>query len=520
MSDDQALLLRYASSRDAEAFAKLVKRYSTLVFSVASRVTGNTATAEDVTQDCFMKLACQADSIHGSLPGWLHRAALNRSMQVTRNEATRLRHEIRVTPPSDPDYETSWNQIAPLIDAALAKIPDDLREPLVQHFLLDRTQTEVAENLRIDQGTVSRRLQEGIKKIREHLKNAGVVCGSTALSTIMVKNASAAVPARLAASLAKMAIAGPAKITATASAAAILAVNAKLIAAIATVVVVGTITTYHFVLSPTTFTPQPYLSKLNLQGNGFTNDSFSLAFQAAAKVLGRDADYETVYALSTNAFSPVIEYSDQGCNSYWQIGNEAIKTLGARYGLNVRSLEIPGFSGNTAAYRNRYAPIILQAIKADHVVIVTGRWKDNEPYWPWAGIVTYVQSDNVIIGATLNGRVDNQLTLIRGIWSLEPAAVTLTPHEADIATLRSAVARIRDQSPFQATPQAVYGLQAMDAGIKAMSETPGFCTKCVEKVGKGNKFDWSCAHIERFDHADRLHCRRPLFAADRSRLPA
>jgi len=39
MSDDQALLLRYAHSRDAVAFAQLVKRYSTLVYSVASRVT-------------------------------------------------------------------------------------------------------------------------------------------------------------------------------------------------------------------------------------------------------------------------------------------------------------------------------------------------------------------------------------------------------------------------------------------------------------------------------------------------
>jgi len=221
MSDDQTLLLSYASSRDAEAFAQLVKRYTALVFSVASRVTGNSATAEDVTQDCFFALARQAASIRGSLPGWLHRVALNRSMQVARNEARRQRHEEKVLLPSPADYESNWNQIAPFIDAALGKLPDELREPLVQHFLLGRKQTKIAKHLGIDQATVSRRLHEGIERLREHLKQTGVVCGSIALSTVLVKNAFAAVPVRLTASLAKMALAGPATVAATASTAAI-----------------------------------------------------------------------------------------------------------------------------------------------------------------------------------------------------------------------------------------------------------------------------------------------------------
>jgi RNA polymerase sigma factor (sigma-70 family) len=240
MSDDQALLLRYTRSRDAEAFAQLVKRYSTLVFSIASRVTGNTAAAEDVTQDCFMKLACRAASIHGSLPAWLHRTALNRSMQVARNEARRQKHEDQISRPSDADYEHSWNQISPFVDAALAKLPDDLREPLVQHFLLDRTQTQVAENLHLDQGTVSRRLQAGIEKLRAHLKQAGVICTPVVLSAVLVKNASAAVPVRLSASLMKMAMAGPTAISTTATISAIMIAKAKLIGIVAAAVAVVT----------------------------------------------------------------------------------------------------------------------------------------------------------------------------------------------------------------------------------------------------------------------------------------
>lgn len=87
MPNDQALLLQYATSRDADAFKQLVRRYSTLVYSIACRVTGNRTTAEDVTQDCFFALARQAASIKGSLPAWLHRVALNLSLNVTRDEA-------------------------------------------------------------------------------------------------------------------------------------------------------------------------------------------------------------------------------------------------------------------------------------------------------------------------------------------------------------------------------------------------------------------------------------------------
>jgi uncharacterized protein (TIGR03435 family) len=217
MPNDHTLLLNYARSRDAEAFALLVERYSALVFSVAKRVTGNAATAEDVTQDCFFSLARHAAAIRGSLPGWLHRVALNRSLQSIREEARRKRHEAQVLPSTDVDCRSNWSQVVPVIDSVLAKLPDELRDPLVQHFLLGRTQAEVAEHLHINQSTVSRRLQEGIARLREHLRQAGVVCGAAALATALAENACAAVPAQLTASLAKMALAGPVTLPAAAS---------------------------------------------------------------------------------------------------------------------------------------------------------------------------------------------------------------------------------------------------------------------------------------------------------------
>jgi RNA polymerase sigma-70 factor, ECF subfamily len=505
MSDDQALLLRYARSRDAGAFAQLVKRYSTLVFSIASRVTGNSATAEDVAQDCFFKLARQAASIRGSLPAWLHRVALNRSLDVTRKNANRLRHEARIYPHSDPGRESTWEQIMPQVDAALAKLPHDLREPLIQHYLLDLSQAQIAENLHIGQATVSRRLQEAIERLRGHLNKVGVVCGTVALSSALVENASAAVPTRLSVSLAKMAMAGPTKIAATASITAILIAKIKLVVAIAAIVVVGSVLTYNLVpslhrggipASASNFTPRPYLSKFVLQGDGFTQDSFSLAFQAAAKILGRDADYESIYALSTNAFCPAIDVASRDYKAIWhkqaRLGDKAINTLCARYGLVAKSIDRPSLAGDEAAYRRAIAPIINQEMDAGNVVLVLGGWQDEFTY---AGIITDVQSDGVIYGATLSGRRDNPLKKPIGVFSLAPAAATLTPHDADIATLSLAVARIRSQSPYEPTSESAYGLKAMDSWIREMSETPGFCPACMKGIGNMRGKTWNCAYI-------------------------
>jgi hypothetical protein len=62
----------------------------------------------------------------------------------------------------------------------------------------------------------------------------------------MAKNSSASVPAQLSISLAKIALAGPVQIAATASTTAILTINVKLIVAAAIVAVLGAIAIYHW----------------------------------------------------------------------------------------------------------------------------------------------------------------------------------------------------------------------------------------------------------------------------------
>ena len=91
-----------------------------LGFSVARRVTGNITTAEDVTQVLFSQ-TCPPSRLY---PRFASRWAPPRCLEpfLAVYPATKLmckRHEARISPPSDPDYEPDWNEIAPFVDAAL-----------------------------------------------------------------------------------------------------------------------------------------------------------------------------------------------------------------------------------------------------------------------------------------------------------------------------------------------------------------------------------------------------------------
>lgn len=187
---------------------------------MALRVTADPATAEDVAQDCFFKLTQKADEINDSLPGWLHRVSMNRAREVIRNESTRRRHEhaAAVVADSADAAEVSWSAIAPVLDAALDELPEELRAPLAGHYLCGQTQAVVAERLGINQGTVSRRIERGLTLVRDHLRKAGVAVPTLGgLATLLTTHAAEAAPTTLTQTLGKISLSGAAGSTTSAT---------------------------------------------------------------------------------------------------------------------------------------------------------------------------------------------------------------------------------------------------------------------------------------------------------------
>ncbi|MCX6995991.1 MAG: sigma-70 family RNA polymerase sigma factor [Kiritimatiellaeota bacterium] len=292
MDKDLAILREYTQTRSAEAFADIVHRYAGVVYGTCLRITKNPHDAEDVSQECFRELAQKADSVKSSLAGWLHAAATNRSKDAIRAAIRRREREQQAVHGPSSTGEPTWEEVATLVDAALEELPDDLRAPLILHFLQGRNQSQVAEALGIDQSTVSRRLEAGVKVLRDRLRKAGVVVSVALLFSMLGANASAAIPGTLLAALGKMALAGVGQTAATASATVPTtflgtAAGKLAVAAVAGAVVVGGLAVHKAVREPatsTTLTAEAHAAAKRLAGR-VTLTGLARAIRPAAGTL-------------------------------------------------------------------------------------------------------------------------------------------------------------------------------------------------------------------------------------------
>ena len=209
MVDDAPLLARWADLGDVEAFGELARRHTGLIYGTCRRIVRDHHTAEDVTQECLIELARKAGSVRTSLAGFLHTLATSRARDRLRQDRARQQRELLAS--SDPPTtaaEPTWAELAPLVDQALADLPEEERLPLVLHFLQGLPRAEVAAQLGCDRTTISRRLTRGIASLRERLGRTGIRTTAVLLSGLLAANAMESAPPACLAAATKMALAG------------------------------------------------------------------------------------------------------------------------------------------------------------------------------------------------------------------------------------------------------------------------------------------------------------------------
>ena len=174
---------------------------------------------------------------------------MSRAKDFVRGTVRRKRRQVEAAADTKQATPSTWDAVGPHVDEALEELPDDLRIPLILHFLQGKTQTEIGNDLGIDQSTVSRRLQAGIDELRKSLRKSGIVASVLALSSMLTAHTATAVPAPLLSALTKIGMAGIAEGTAAASSAAtttLLATSTGKVAAVAvaSAVIVGAAVVY------------------------------------------------------------------------------------------------------------------------------------------------------------------------------------------------------------------------------------------------------------------------------------
>lgn len=150
-TDDQELLREYASRSSEPAFATLVSRHVDMVYSVALRCVGNHHQAEEITQAVFVVLARKAGSLRRGtvLSGWLFHTARLTTANFIRTETRRARREQEAFMQSHVEENQTevWQQIAPLLDDAIADLGEKDRNAVVLRFVKGKDYTEVGEVL-------------------------------------------------------------------------------------------------------------------------------------------------------------------------------------------------------------------------------------------------------------------------------------------------------------------------------------------------------------------------------------
>ena len=170
VTSDEALV-RAAQSGDAQAFSSLVERHYDRIFSLAFRLTGRRAEAEDLCQDVCVALPRKLGAFRGDarFTTWLYRVVVNAAHDRRRRAATFARAaegwgEVEVArraEAAEASEALSWLQ------AAMSALPEDLRDTMALVLDDGLTQGEAAEILGVSEGTVSWRVSEVKRRLKE-----------------------------------------------------------------------------------------------------------------------------------------------------------------------------------------------------------------------------------------------------------------------------------------------------------------------------------------------------------------
>lgn len=179
-------LARRIVAGDEEALAEAYDLYSSLVFGLARRVTGNRLVAEDITQDVFVRLWTNPEGFdleRGSLRTYLGMLTHGRAVDVVRSDARRRAREeseagetIRLEPAAWERPESVEDEdMAVRVRRAVGRLPPPQREALRLAYFGGHSYRSVATLLGIPEGTAKSRLRQALAKLGDLLASEGAV---------------------------------------------------------------------------------------------------------------------------------------------------------------------------------------------------------------------------------------------------------------------------------------------------------------------------------------------------------
>jgi RNA polymerase sigma-70 factor (ECF subfamily) len=185
---EEGKLIARCLDGEVEAFRPLVQRYQRLAFSVAFRMLGSRADAEDIAQQAFVDAFNALDRFRGegrrhAFSTWLLRIAVNRSKDVLKSKRRTeepLERDVRggeaafAYDPQTPEANASSDERRQHLETALLQLPTKYREVLILKDAEDLSYEEIRSILQLPITTLKIRVIRGRARLRALIERAGL----------------------------------------------------------------------------------------------------------------------------------------------------------------------------------------------------------------------------------------------------------------------------------------------------------------------------------------------------------
>jgi RNA polymerase sigma-70 factor, ECF subfamily len=173
-------LMPLIGAKDAEAFEVLYDRHGGVAYSLAYRIVGDRAAAEDVTQEAFISIwrsGARFDPTRGSVRSWMLSVVRNRAIDALRSKAGKAPkltlddEAILEQRPAEEltEEEAMRHETASEVRGAIGRLPGEQSRVIELAYFGGFSQSEIARMLGVPLGTVKGRMRLGLEKIRGEL---------------------------------------------------------------------------------------------------------------------------------------------------------------------------------------------------------------------------------------------------------------------------------------------------------------------------------------------------------------
>ncbi len=179
--DSVDALIERCLKGDQQAWEAIVRQYRRKVFNIAYKFVGRHEEAEDLTQDIFLKIFLSLSTFdsRANFQTWLISVSRNmcidhyRSVRKERETIDRGVDASELSPPSKAEGQMAMleqRDRVELLREALDGLPKTLRTAVLMRDIQELSYHEIAEKLRLPEGTVKSRINRGRNELARQIK--------------------------------------------------------------------------------------------------------------------------------------------------------------------------------------------------------------------------------------------------------------------------------------------------------------------------------------------------------------